>query len=690
MADAAVKSDFLPGWVHKITALRGFIVPVSFIALVGVLLVPLPPALLDVLISLNFALAVIILLTTIYMEKPLDFSVFPSLLLATTLYRLVLNVASTRLILSADANSPEEALHIAGHVILAFGQFVAGDSMFVGIVIFLILIIVQFIVITKGATRISEVAARFTLDAMPGKQMAIDADLNAGTIDEKEARRRRQEISQEADFFGAMDGASKFVRGDAIAGIIITAINIAGGFAIGMLERGWEVGQTAKTFTLLTIGDGLTAQIPALIISLAAGLVVAKGGTRGSVEMAVMGQLSNHPKALLVTAAMMAMLAVFPGLPFLPFAVLASAAGLTAYLITKRRGDAEVLAVTRARESEKRTELEAQRSIKVELRVKDIEIVFGQQLSSILLRKHDELAQRVEKLRRKFARQYGFVVPEIQLSDDFSLSPRSYQIRLQGVSIAGFELPLGEALVIIGDGPRPSVSGTETKEPAFGLRALWVPDAYAATLKREGFTPVDPLTILLTHLSEAIRGNLAQLFSYRDLQNIIEALSIEYKRLLDEIRPAHISNSGMQAVLKLLLAERVSIRNMHAILEAIAEVVPHTRRAEQISEHVRQRLSQQICGDLIEGGALGVLRLGARWDLAFHESLRRDPRGEVMEFDIDPQTIEEFSRDASRIIQPFMDKGEAFVLVSSVEARPFVRMVVERLFPTLPVLSHAE
>ncbi len=658
----------------------------AIVLMLAVLFVPVPAVLIDLGLALSIAISFLILMVALWIQRPLEFSAFPTILLIATMLRLALNIATTRLILTDGASGHAAA----GHVIAGFANFLMAGDFVIGVVVFLILLTVNFIVITKGASRMAEVGARFALDGIPGKQMAIDADLSSGLIDEREAQRRRRELDEESSFFGSMDGASKFVRGDAIAGLIITGINVFGGILIAVFRHGMPVADAVDVFTKLSVGDGLVSQIPALIISLAAGLVVAKGGTRGSVEMAVMGQLSNHPKALMVTAAMMAMLAVFPGLPFLPFAVLASAAGFTAYVISKRRGDAEVLAVTRARESEERTELEAQRSIKVELRVKDIEIVFGQQLSSLLLRKQDELAQRVEKLRRKFARQYGFVVPEIQLADDFSLPPRSYQIRLQGVAIGSYELPLAEALVIIGDGPRPSVSGTETKEPAFGLRALWVPEAYTATLKREGFTPVDPLTILLTHLSEAIRGNLAQLFSYRDLQNIIEALSVEYKRLLDEIRPAHISNSGMQAVLKLLLAERVSIRNMHAILEAIAEVVPHVRRAEQISEHVRQRLSQQICGDLIEGGSLGVLRLGARWDLAFHESLRRDPRGEVIEFDIDPQTIEEFSRDASRIIQPLMDKGEAFALVCSVEARPFVRMVVERLFPTVPVLSHSE
>lgn len=658
----------------------------AIVLMLAVLFVPVPAILIDLGLALSIAISFLILMVALWIQRPLEFSAFPTVLLIATMLRLALNIATTRLILTDGATGHAAA----GYVIAGFANFVMAGDFVIGVVVFTILLTVNFIVITKGASRMAEVGARFALDGIPGKQMAIDADLSSGLIDEREAQRRRRELDEESSFFGSMDGASKFVRGDAIAGLIITAINIFGGILIAVFRHGMPLGDAVDVFTKLSVGDGLVSQIPALIISLAAGLVVAKGGTRGSVEMAVVGQLSNHPKALIVTASMMALLAIVPGLPFLPFAALASVAGLAAYFIPKRSEDAKALAIAQARDLEQQNEREAQSSIKVELRVKEIEIVFGQQLSSLLLRKQDELAQRVEKLRRKFAREYGFVVPEIQLSDDVSLGPRSYQIRLHGVAIGSHELSIGDVMVIVGDGPRPSVPGIETKEPAFGMPALWIPEAFGATLKREGFTAVDPLTILLTHLSEAIRNNLAQLFSYRDMQIMIEALSVEYKRLLDEIRPTHISNSGIQAVLKLLLAERVSIRNMHAILEAIAEIVPHVRRAEQISEHVRQRLNQQICGDLMKNGALGILRLGARWDLAFHESLRRDARGEVVEFDIDPHTIDEFGRDASLVIQPFMDKGDPFVVVSSVEARPFVRMVIERLFPTLSVLSHAE
>ena len=658
----------------------------GIVLILAVLFLPLPPILIDIGLAFSIAAAVLILMVALWVKRPLEFSSFPTILLIITMLRLAFNVATTRIILTEGAQGE----HSAGYVIAGFSKLVMGGDFVIGVVVFVILLTVNFIVITKGASRIAEVGARFALDGIPGKQMAIDADLSSGLIDEREAQRRRRELEEESSFFGAMDGASKFVRGDAIAGIIITAVNVFGGILIATFRHGMPITEAADVFTKLSVGDGLVTQIPALIISLAAGLVVAKGGTHASVESAVMGQVGKHPKALMMTAGAMGLLALGPGLPMIPFAILGIIAAVAGIAIPRKweqqrlAEDARVAAATQIKEEESR------QSIKGALKISEVEIVFGQRLSAEFLRKHDELGQRVGKLRRKFAKQYGFVVPEINLSDDFSLPPRGYQIRIHGAAIGGHELPIGDVLVIVGDGPKPTVGGVDTIEPAFGLKAIWVPESYAKEVKREGFATVDIMTVLLTHLSEGIRNNLAQLFSYRDMQVLIDGLAPEYKRLLDEIRPAHISYSGIQAVLKMLLAERVSIRNMQLILEAIAEIAPHSRRAEQVAEHVRQRIAQQICGDLAKDGMLAVLRLGSRWDLAFHESLRRDQRGEVVEFDIDPRLIEDFSKDASRAITAQTEKGEQFVLVTSVEARPFVRMVIERLFPTLPVLSHAE
>jgi flagellar biosynthesis protein FlhA len=575
-------------------------------------------------------------------------------------------------------------------VIAGFANFVMSGDFVIGTIVFVILITVNFVVITKGATRIAEVGARFTLDAIPGKQMAIDADLNAGLIDDKEATRRRRELEEESAFFGAMDGASKFVRGDAIAGIIITAVNVFGGIVIGVSRHGMSLSDAATVFTTLSVGDGLVTQIPALIVSLAAGLLVSKGGTRGSAEKAIFAQLGHYPRALLLAAVVMFVLALAPGLPFFPFALLGASMAFIAYAIPRRRAEQKAAEEANAAEAQRAAEEEARHSVKEQLRTVEVELCLGKQLSASFIRSHSELAQRVAKMRRSFARQYGFVVPEIKLSDDLSIPPKTYQIKVHGTVVAAEEMRVGDMLVITGDGPRPDVPCDEGREPAFGMKAVWVAEMFADEVRREGFKPIDNMSVLLTHLREVIRNNLAQLLSYKDVRALLDRLEPEYRRLLEEIAPAQISYSGIQAVLKLLVGERISIRNLHLILEAIAEVAPHVRRAELLVEHVRMRLAPQICGDLADGGVLKVLRLGNRWDLAFHQSLKRDAKGEVIEFDIDPRLIEQFGTEASKVIRGHMDQGHQFVLVAAPDARPYVRMVTERLFATLPVLSHVE
>jgi flagellar biosynthesis protein FlhA len=662
----------------------GFAVGIVFI--LTVLFLPLPAAFIDIGLSFSIAVAVLILMVALWIQRPLDFSAFPTVLLLATLLRLSLNIATTRLILSNGAEGPEAA----GHVIAGFANFVMSGDFVIGTIVFVILITVNFVVITKGATRIAEVGARFTLDAIPGKQMAIDADLNAGLIDDKEATRRRRELEEESAFFGAMDGASKFVRGDAIAGIIITAVNVFGGIVICVSRHGMSPADAATVFTTLSVGDGLVTQIPALIVSLAAGLLVSKGGTRGSTEKAILAQLGNYPRALLLSALVMFVLALAPGLPLLPFALLGSVMSFIAYIIPKRRAERQAAEEAKAQETARAAEEEARQSVKESLKTVEVELCLGKQISASLLKTHGELAQRVAKMRRKFARQYGFVVPEIRLGDDLSIPPKSYQIKIHGTVVASEELRIGDVLVITGDGPRPDLPCDEAREPAFGMKAVWVSEMFANEIKRAGFKPIDNVSVLLTHLREVIRNNLGQMLSYKDVRMLLDRLDPEYKRLLDEIAPSQISYSGIQAVLKLLLAERISIRNLHLVLEAIAEIAPHIRRAEQLAEHVRMRLSQQICGDLAEGGVLKVLRLGNRWDLAFHQALKRDAKGDIAEFDIDPRQIEQFSTEATKAIRGHMDQGQQFALVAAPDARPYVRMVTERLFPTLSVLSHVE
>ncbi|MBB3384669.1 MULTISPECIES: flagellar biosynthesis protein FlhA [Rhizobium] len=651
-----------------------------------VLFLPIPPFLIDLGLAFSIAFSVLILMVALWIKKPLEFSSFPTILLIATMTRLALNIATTRVILSHGY----EGHDAAGGVIAGFSSLVMSGDFVIGLIVFLILITINFIVITKGATRIAEVGARFTLDAIPGKQMAIDADLSAGLIDEKEAQRRRRELEEESSFFGAMDGASKFVRGDAVAGLLITCINVFGGIIIGYFRHGMQIGQAADVFVKLSVGDGLVSQMPALIVSLAAGLLVSRGGTSGSTDQAVVNQLSGYPRALAVSAVLMGILAIMPGMPFLPFVFLGGLMAAGAWFIprqieaeNKLRRDAEEQKVMQTKEMEKD-------SVKSVLKTAEIELALGKIVSTRLLGAHQELAFRVGKMRKKFATQYGFVVPEIKVIDDMAIADKSYQIRIHGTTIASNMLRVGEVLVVTGSGRKPTVPGDEIREPAFGMPAFSVLEAFAEDLKREGFQPIDNVSVVLTHMSEVIRNNLPALLSYKDVKVLIDRLDPEYKKLADEICSSHMSYSGLQAVLKLLLAERVSIRNLHLILEAVAELAPHVRKTEQIVEHVRVRMAQQLCGDLADNGVLRVLRLGSKWDLIFHQALKRDQKGEVVEFDIDPRSLEEFSEQAGKVIREYMDRGMPFVLVTSPETRSYVRMIIERLFATLPVLSHVE
>jgi flagellar biosynthesis protein FlhA len=637
-------------------------------------------------LAFSIALSVLILMVALWIQKPLEFSAFPTVLLVATVLRLALNISTTRLILAHGA----QGASAAGYIIAGFAQLVMGGDFVIGLIVFMILLTINFLVITKGATRIAEVGARFTLDAIPGKQMAIDADLSAGLIDDKVAQLRRRELEEESAFFGSMDGASKFVRGDAIASLIILGVNVFGGIIIGITRHGLSIANAGDVFTKLSVGDGLVSQIPALIISLAAALLVAKGGTRGSAEKAVLGQLSYYPSALFMSAFLLFILGVVPGLPFLPFAVLG---GLLIFvgvaLPAMQNKEREKEAAEKAAVEEK-AKAEARTSIKEQLKPVEVELCFSKELSGTLLASYTEIANRVAKMRRKFAREYGFVVPEIKLSEDISAPAKTYQIKIHGAVAATQELRVHDVLVIVGDGARPSAPGDEVREPAFGMKALWIPQTLSSEIKREGFRAIDPISVMLTHLSETINNSLARLLSYRDMRSLLDRLEPEYKRLLDDVCPSQISHSGLLAVFKLLLAERVSIKSLNLILEAVAEIAPHARRPEQIVEHVRVRMCHQICASLLDGGVLKVLRLGNRWDMVFHQSLRRDAKGEVTEFDIDPRLMEEFAAQASAVVRKRMEEKHIFALVTTAETRPFVRMIIERMFPTLPVLSQLE
>jgi len=658
----------------------------GIIIILTVLFLPVPPFILDLGLSFSIAFSVLILMVGLWIQRPLDFSAFPTVLLIATILRLSLNIATTRVILTHG----DEGTTAAGHVIHGFSQFVMGGDFVIGLVVFAILIIVNFLVITKGATRIAEVGARFTLDAIPGKQMAIDADLSAGLIDERQAQLRRRELEEESSFFGSMDGASKFVRGDAIAGLIITAVNIFGGIVIGVTRHGMELSQAADVFTKLSVGDGLVTQIPALIVSLAAGLLVSKGGTRGSTEKAVFGQLGGYPKALFVAACLLLVLALMPGLPALPFLCLSLLMGAIGYSIPRRIAREAAVKQAREFEAQQRAEHEERDSVKASLDIAPIELVLGKQLAAKMLLNSGELGSRVAKMRRKFAKEYGFVIPEIEVSDDYKTPPKNYCIKLHGTSVAFYEMRLGDVMVMLGNKSAPNLPGEELREPAFGMPAFTTSETFRADLVRDGYMVVDNMSVLLTHLSEVLRNNLGQLLSYKDMRILLDRLGPEYRKLLEDICPLHLTYSALQSVLKLLLNERVSIASLDLILEAIAEIAPHQRRPEQIAEHVRMRMGQQICGALCVDGVLNVMRLGGHWDVVFHQALKRDAKGEIVEFDIDPRQLEKFGEEAAVAIRARMGEGTPFVLITSPEARPYVRMIVERMFPTLSVLSHTE
>jgi flagellar biosynthesis protein FlhA len=658
----------------------------GIVFILSILFLPIPVILIDFGLALSLSLSILILMVALWITRPLDFSAFPTILLISTMLRLSLNIATTRIILSHG----HDGVNAAGFVISGFSNFVMGGDFLIGVVVFTILVIVNFVVITKGSTRIAEVGARFTLDAIPGKQMSIDADLSAGIIDEKVAQARRRELEEESAFFGSMDGASKFVRGDAVAGLIITAVNIFGGIIIGMVRHGMTIAQSAEVFVKLSVGDGIVTQMPALIVSLAAGLIVSKGGTRGSADSAVLKQLGGYPRALFVAASLLFCLGMLPGLPTLPFlaiSILMASVGL--HILKMRKQDAEQLQQNKD-DAKRATDSVEGSSVKQLLKSSEIELVFGKQLASSMLSSQQELGFRMAKMRKKFAGEFGYVVPDVKVGEDFQVQAKSYCIKIHGTTIASYELRIDEVLALIGNGPLPDLPGELVKEPAFGMRALSVPKGFTEDLRRLNIQSVDNVSVILTHLSEVIRTNLSQLLSYRDMRALIDRLDPEYRKLTDEICTTHLTYPSLQAILKALLSERVSIRNMHLIIEAIAEVAPQLRRTEKIVEHVRMRLAQQLCGDIAQAGVLKVLRLGARWDLAFHESLKKDTKGEIVEFAMDPRMLEKFAEEAQSIVTKHLNAGAPFAIVTAQDARPYVRMIIERVFPSLPVLSHSE
>jgi flagellar biosynthesis protein FlhA len=659
---------------------------IGVMAILVVLLLPLPAMLLDMALALSIILSVLILMTALFIQAPLEFSAFPTVLLIATMLRLSLNLASTRLILSHG----HEGTAAAGHVIEAFGNFVMGGNFVIGIIVFAILVIVNFVVITKGSGRIAEVAARFHLDAMPGKQMAIDADLSAGLISETDARRRRKTLEDESSFFGAMDGASKFVRGDAVAGLLVVFINVIGGMIIGIAQQGMSFGDAARTYTLLTVGDGLVTQVPALIVSTAAGLLVAKAGVSGAADKALISQLSGYPKALGMSGAVMGVMALLPGIPMLPFLLLGGGAGALAYMIDKRSRVEAAVETTEA-EAAAKAAAPTEEPIAATLKIDDLKIELGYALLPLVNSPggSDRLTEQIKALRRSLAMEMGFVMPSVRILDNVQLEANSYMIKIKEVDAGSGRIWPNQYMVMDPAGGQVSLPGIHVPEPTFGLPATWVDASLKEDAAIKGYTVVDSATVLSTHLTELIKANVSELLSYAEVSKLLKELPKEQAELVKDIVPARITMSGVQRVLQMLLAERVSIRDLATILEGIADALAFSANPAIITEHVRARLARQICAQYTTpNGYLPLIALSAKWEQAFAESIVG--QGDDKNLAMQPSRLSEFITLVRERFEEAARAGEAPVLVTSGAARPFVRGIVERFRAQTPVLSQAE
>ncbi|SEN25529.1 flagellar biosynthesis protein FlhA [Palleronia pelagia] len=656
----------------------------AVIMVLAILFLPLPPLLLDLGLALSLSVSVLILMVALWIPKPLQFNSFPTLLLVVTMLRLSLNVASTRLILSEG----HTGMSAAGGVIEGFSRFIVAGNFVIGVVIFVILVVINFVVITKGSTRIAEVSARFSLDAMPGKQMAIDADMGAGLIDEDEARRRRKDLEDESAFFGAMDGASKFVRGDAVAGIIIVLINVLGGIAIGVLQRGMPVGDAANVFTSLTIGDGLVSQIPALVVSLAAGLIVTKGGTEGAANEAVLGQLSSFPKAMYMSAGMLFCIGLLPGFPTLIFSMLAAGLAGMGYVLqdaaTARAAVAEREAAAKDAAAAAQSEEKADDPAKLD----ELRLVMGEGLLSLAGKTGAILPGKIKSLRSHFVEDFGFHMPSVRIRDDATLPSRTYVVEIHGVEVARGEIRAEGMMVINPDGAPLDLPGEATKEPTFGLDALWVDDKTAQEAERRGLTVVDPESVLITHLTEIVKDNMSDILTYGMVKDLIDGMDRNYQKLVTDL-PATSPAILLQRVLQNLLLERVSIRNLPLIVEAIAEIARQTTNVDLVLEHVRKRLSAQICKDLMgDDGFMPVITMSPAWETEFIEAIR--VTGDERNFVMSPKRVQEFVLAARQEIQSFATQDRWPPIMVAPEARRFVRSMLERVSPMTPVISNGE
>jgi flagellar biosynthesis protein FlhA len=666
--------------------LRGDVaLAIGIVAILMMLILPMPSWLLDIALAVSISFSILVLMTALFIQKPLEFSAFPAVLLIATMLRLGLNLASTRLILS-DGSQGADA---AGRIIQGFGALITQGNYVIGIIVFIILVIVNFVVITKGSGRIAEVAARFSLDAMPGKQMAIDADLSSGLLKEDEARQKRKDLEAESNFYGSMDGASKFVRGDAVAGLLITAINIIGGMIIGVGQEGMPFAQAASNYTMLTIGDGLVSQIPALVISIAAGLLVSKAGVEGAADKALFSQFTGYPQGLVIVAGISLIAALMPGMPFVPFALMTILLGGGAWLIHKRKSVEKIKVEEVAAEEAKESEDDDQ-PIADSLHIDGLKIELGYNLLSLINDMEGRrLTDQIKALRRQMAQEMGFVMPPVRILDNMQLKADDYMVRVKEIEAGTGMLKLGHLLVMDPAGAQVDLPGDHVKEPTFGLPATWITESLREEAMFKGLTVVDPATVLATHLTEILRDNMPDLLSFAETEKLLEGLGREDKKLLEEISPSQISRSGIQQILQGLLKERVSIRDLPAILEAIAEASATTQNLGAVTEHVRTRLARQLChASAAPDGTLPMLGLSPEWEQAFAENLLGE--GDNRQLALPPSKLHEFINAVRDSFDAAAQAGDAPVLLTSPAIRPYVRSIIERFRGQTIVMSQNE
>jgi flagellar biosynthesis protein FlhA len=663
------------GWM-----MRGEVaLAVGIVGIIVLLILPIPSFLLDVLLSLSITSAVLILMTALMIKKPLEFTAFPTVLLMATLFRLGLNIASTRLILGHG----HEGTDGAGKIIQAFGALMMSGNFVIGLVVFAILLVVNFVVITKGSGRIAEVAARFTLDSMPGKQMAIDADLSSGLIDQDEAKRRRKDVELESTFFGAMDGASKFVRGDAMAGLMITGINVVGGILIGVVQHHLPLQQAASSYTIMTIGDGLVSQIPALVISIAAGLLVSKSGVEGSADKALVTQLATNPIALGMVSAASGVIALIPGMPILPFAAISVGSGYLAW----RRG---IAAKAPPPAPPKAAAEPAEEPISASLAIDDVKIELGYGLLNLINDLEGRrLTDQIKALRKTLAGEFGFVIPPVRILDNMRLPNQGYAIRIKEMEAGAGEVRLGHLMAMDPRGGQVELPGEHMREPAFGLPATWIEESLREEATFRGYTTVDPATVLTTHLTEILKENMADLLSYAEVQKLLKDLTTEQKKLVDDLIPSVATATTVQRVLQSLLREKVSIRDLPSILEGIAEAAPHTASITNLVEQVRARLARQICwANRGDDGALPIIALSPDWEQAFAEALIG--QGDEKQLALAPSRLQDFIRGVREAFERAALSGEQPVLLTGPGIRPYVRSIIERFRGQTVVMSQGE